>query len=54
MADTLGCTPDKIDPHASFFSNGGGSLSGITFLGNIKRALNVELTWRKSLATTAR
>lgn len=44
LADTLGCTPDKIDPHASFFSNGGSSLSGITFLGNIKRALNVELT----------
>ncbi|OQV66741.1 hypothetical protein AK51_02265 [Serratia nematodiphila DZ0503SBS1] len=31
LADTLGCTPDKIDPHASFFSNGGSSLSGITF-----------------------
>ncbi|OJT44155.1 non-ribosomal peptide synthetase [Serratia plymuthica] len=44
LADTLGCTPDKIDPHAGFFSNGGSSLSGITFLGNIKRALNVELT----------
>ncbi|SUJ17912.1 non-ribosomal peptide synthetase [Serratia marcescens] len=44
LADTLGCAPDKIDPYASFFSNGGSSLSGITFLGNIKRALNVELT----------
>lgn len=44
LADTLGCTPDRINPHASFFSNGGSSLSGITFLGNIKRALNVELT----------
>lgn len=44
LAETLGCEPNRIDPHANFFGNGGSSLSGITFLGKIKRALNVELT----------
>ncbi|MGF6190993.1 non-ribosomal peptide synthetase [Serratia sp. 2723] len=44
LAETLGCEPNQIDPHASFFGNGGSSLSGITFLGKIKHALNVELT----------
>lgn len=44
LAETLGCESNQINPHASFFANGGSSLSGITFLGKIKRALNVELT----------
>lgn len=44
LAETLGCATDQIDPNTSFFNNGGSSLSGITFLGKIKRALNVELT----------
>lgn len=50
LAETLGCAMDTVDPHASFFGNGGSSLSGITFLGKIKRALNVELTLAEILS----
>lgn len=50
LAETLGCKPDQLNPHASFFANGGSSLSGITFLGKIKRALSVELTLAEILS----
>ncbi|MTH46371.1 non-ribosomal peptide synthetase [Intestinirhabdus alba] len=44
LAETLNCSPEQINMHASFFDNGGSSLSGIILLGRIKRTLNVDLS----------
>lgn len=44
LAETLDCSPDQINLHASFFDNGGCSLSGIILQGRIKRTMDVELS----------